>query len=97
MPLESIRERYEHARRQYEAGRFDVALRLFESIEKSYPNHSDAMYARALCLESLERFKEARQLCNKLVNLCGDQRAIALRKRIETRLRANRRETSSET
>lgn len=87
MPIETIRERYERAQEYFQAGRVVQALQLLESIEQSFPNFGDVLYARAVCLESLGRLREARVVCNKLINLHADARAAELRAQIESKMR----------
>ena len=95
MTMETIRERYERAQEYFASGRVTAALHLLETIEQSYPNFVDVLYARALCLESLGRLREARVVCNKLINVFGDSRAGDLRARIEVRLRSKGRRPRS--
>lgn len=87
MPMETIRERYERAQEYFQEGRIAAALRLLDSIEQSFPNFGDVLYARAVCLESLGRLREARVVCNRLANLHSDARATELRARIESKMR----------
>ena len=54
---------------EFQLGKYDDALRGYEKVLGTYPNHQAAAYNSALCLEKLERYAEAADRFRKAAEL----------------------------
>ena len=54
---------------EFQLGKYDDALRGYEKVLGTYPNHQAAAYNSALCLEKLERFAEAEDRFRKALEI----------------------------
>jgi tetratricopeptide (TPR) repeat protein len=68
----------------YQQGRFQDALALLLQIDQAYPNEKNVLYAAALCFEQLGRSLEALRLCERIIAKQPDERASAMKARLDT-------------
>jgi tetratricopeptide (TPR) repeat protein len=54
-------ENYNSGISDYNAGKYARALAQFESCQAAYPNNAMVHYYKALCLQSMGRFEQAKQ------------------------------------
>ena len=63
-------------------GRFGEALAILDELDRALPNNRDIMWARAICFKGLARTDEASEICDTLIALFGDERAIQLKQQL---------------
>ena len=74
----------------FEQGNFQEALRLLNELDVAYPNNTNILYPKALCLEKLGQWDDAERICDWLIQQgtpCGKvspPRAQALKTQIQT-------------
>ena len=54
---------------EFQLGQYEEALRDYEKVLGTYPNHKAGVYNSGLCLEKLERFEEAAEAFRKAAEL----------------------------
>lgn len=69
----------------YKEGRFTEALDVLDQLGVAFPNEKNVMRPRARCLFKLNRHREARAVCEDLIELFDDDRARQLLQRLESK------------
>jgi tetratricopeptide repeat protein len=69
---------YHQADELFRAKKYPEALVILDQLDEQFPNWKNVLYPRALCLANLDRFEEAKQICEYLVNVYKDPRAQKL-------------------
>ncbi len=66
----------------FRAGQYTESMRLLVDLDRRFPNTGNILFAMASCLEKLECFGEAEQICDRLLALSPDARAAGMKARI---------------
>jgi len=76
--------KFKQADNYYKQGRFQEALALLQEVDHEYPNEANVLYAAAMCFVELNRSQEAVRLCERILAKRPDERASALKARLDT-------------
>ncbi len=74
------------AARLFDARDYGGALHALEAAAEARPDDPDLIHARAICLASLSRYREATALCDRLIVAFRDVRGVSIRARIAARM-----------
>lgn len=72
MDARDATEKHQQAAELYREGRFEDAYAIVASLEQEFPDDTDLMFERALCLAAMQRRYEAQLLFKKLQATVGD-------------------------
>ncbi|GMV94233.1 MAG: hypothetical protein AMXMBFR82_40110 [Candidatus Hydrogenedentota bacterium] len=78
----------------YRSGRYEEALNVLNRLEAAFPEKKNIMFPRARCLRRLKRPQEAMEVCDRLIELYGDERAAKLKNSIAAAEAASHQESS---
>lgn len=79
----------------YRQKRYEEALIVLDRLDAAFPGKRNIMLPRARCLRHLKRPQEAMAVCDRLIELYGDERAAKLKTAIASAEKASHLESSA--
>ena len=79
----------------YRQKRYEEALNVLTRLDAAFPDKRNIMLPRARCLRHVKRPQEAMAICDRLIELYGDERAAKLKTAIASAEAVSHRESSA--
>ncbi|HQN02191.1 MAG TPA: tetratricopeptide repeat protein, partial [Candidatus Hydrogenedentes bacterium] len=73
---------YQLAAVLYTQKRYSQSLAILDELVKSYPDHIKIRLGRARCLFHLEQYRECLEICEELLAISDDTKAMELKDKI---------------
>jgi hypothetical protein len=85
MNKKQFEARFRAADTLYREQRYNEALLILDELDVQFPNTRNILWPRAGCMYRMRMFDEAEKVCETLIALFNDERAMKLRKKARKR------------